>query len=144
MRGEASLDRGGVQSHATVRIDKGDADLTAVTAPPHPRGEAGSKLDDVVRAAFARRLGKHLPVGTALMLVQGHADPRLAALSGQPRRDHRGVVHHHQVASTQKRRQVADPPVMDGVAIQIQKPRGIPRAGGFHRNRLWRQFIVKI
>ena len=144
MGGKSGFDGCGAKGGPAVRVDEGDADLAPLAAPAHPRGKAVRETDHIVRPAFAGRLGESLPVGPALMLVKGDADAGLAPAAGEPCRDHPCVVDHQKIARPQQRRQVPNDPVMDGRAIEIEKPRRIPRAGGFGRDGFRRQLIIEI
>ena len=78
------------------------------------------------------------------MLVKGDADPGLAPSAGKPRRDHPRIVDNKQIPRPQKRRQVTHDPVVDGIALEIEKPCRMARSRLFRGNRLGRQFIIEI
>ena len=144
MGGKARLDRRRVERVTAVRIDKGDAHLSTLAASANACGKAGAEKNDIIGPAFACRLGEHLPVGPALMLVKGDADPGLAPPAGKPRRDHPRIVDHKHIPRPQKRRQVTHDPVVDGIALEIEKPCRMARSRRFRGNRLGRQFIIEI
>ena len=120
------------------------AHLAALAASANACGKAGAEKNDIIGPAFACRLGEHLPVGPALMLVKGDADPGLVPPAGKPRRDHPRIVDHKHIPRAQKRRQVTHDPVVDGIALEIEKPCRMARSRRFCGNRLGRQFIIEI
>ena len=88
------------------------------------------------------------------MLVKGDADPgRSLGAAGddeKPRRDHPRIVDHKHIPRAQKRRQVTHDPVVDGIALEIEKsssPHGRSTSAGPRARRqcrLGRQFIIEI
>ena len=85
-----------------------EAHLAAIAAPQNPRGKIIGKLNDIIGAAFAGRLGKHLPMAAKagsrarlsgyFAFMQGNTDPGSAAIACQTRRDHRCIIHYNNIA----------------------------------------------
>ena len=144
MGSKPRLDRRGLERVTAVRIDKGDAHLAALAASSNACGKTSAEKNDIFRPAFACRLGEHLPVGPAFMLVKGEPNPSLAPSAGKPRRDYPRIVHNEHIPRPQQRRQVTHDPVVDGIALEIEKPCRMARSRWFRGNRLRRQFIIEI
>ena len=106
---EAALQVGPLDSRVIVqRIDKTQQNLAARAAPQNPSGKIMGKLNDIIGAAFAGRLGKNLPMaakagGSArfsgyFAFMQGNTDPGSAATACQTGRDHQCIIHYNHIA----------------------------------------------
>ena len=144
MGGKACLDRCRVELVTAVRVDEGDADLTALAASTNACGKPIAKMNDIIRPAFARRLGEHLPPSPAFMFMKRDAYPGLAPPAGKPRRNDARIVYNQYIPRAQKRREVTHNPVVDDITFEIKKPSRMTRSRRLCSNRLGRQFIVEI
>ena len=148
MRGKTCIHLSGIQITPIVRIDEGQLDITAGATPQHTRCKIGSKMDDIIRPAFFRRLGKNPPdisrVICFFMLVKGDIDPRRATSPDEPCWNHPGIVDDQQITRPQQGWQIADMPVNHALTHQIQQAGSVARICRMRGNCLCRQIIIEI
>ena len=106
-------------------------------------GDAGAEIDAVAGAQPPGVADEGAPGARPLALVQGGADPRLAAPAFELGGDDAGVVEHQHVAAPQQRRQIEDGLVGDASPVDQQQPRRIARARGPQRDPVGRELEIE-
>ena len=123
---------------------EGQQDAAVLAALVGDRGDAGAEIDPV---AVAQPLGvadEGAPGARPLALVQGRADPRLAAPALELGGDDPGVVEHQQVAGAQQAPAGrATTMIGERRRADLQQPRAIARACGPQRDPVGRQLEVE-
>jgi hypothetical protein len=142
----------GRQRHAPGALEQQLDRLVALEMEQHRaiiglvRGDRGHAVAEIDAVAVAQPLGvadEGAPVALSLALVQGRADPGLAAQALELGRDDTGVVEDEAIARPQQAREVQHAVVRDLRTLDTEQPRAVARRSGSQRDAFGREIEVE-